>query len=158
MCLLLQCMCSLVFRTLVSENLNAFEVKIQARRQDFQKGGYMDVCMPVCMHYFISMQGLGGGGRPAPPGNFWNFDALRLLLRPFWNGRLHPSSQKWCDSRLFGCRSLLAVSQEKVNSRAPEIVIYLRTYLRPFTSVVLPLYTRASSALTKAVLVTIKLV
>ena len=29
--------------------------------QDFQKGGYMDVCMPVYMHNFINMQDWGLG-------------------------------------------------------------------------------------------------
>ena len=53
----------------------------QARSQDFQKGGYMDVCMPVWMRNFISMQncwggGGGGGGRVwghATPENFLKF-------------------------------------------------------------------------------------
>ena len=52
------------------------------RSQDFQKGGYMDVCMPVCMHNFISMLasfdwGVGG----MLPQEI--FKILRLFLRPF---------------------------------------------------------------------------
>ena len=38
------------------------QVGDQARSQDFQKGGYMNVCMPVCMDNFISIQDWWSGG------------------------------------------------------------------------------------------------
>ena len=47
--LAVQCIC-----TFTSSYILGYEV--QACSQNFQKGGYMDVCMPVCMHNFISTQ------------------------------------------------------------------------------------------------------
>ena len=47
----------------------------------------MDVCMPVCM------QDWGGSGGMLPQEILEILDALRLLLRPFWNRRLHTSSK-----------------------------------------------------------------
>ena len=42
---------------------------MQTRNQEFQKGGYMNVCMYAC-------------NKHAPPEKL---DALGLLLRPFWD-------------------------------------------------------------------------
>ena len=86
----------------------------------------------------------------APPGNFQKLDALRLLLRPFWD-RSRALVATWLAAILhpiFGCPCMhLFISTRegtylgwqnsrwddinwKDNSRAPELAIYLRTYLR----------------------------
>ena len=113
----------------------------------------------MCMYACKSRQAcktIGGvwGHVHAPPGNF-KLDALRLLLRPFWDrsravvatcmarGVLHP---------IFVCSCMHLLSQLNLNfyerryyrtaggltsmkgqlliSRVPEIAIYLRSYLR----------------------------
>ena len=50
----------------------------EAHTQDFQKGGYMGV-RRVCMHKHVRLGGMGA----CSPKEFLN--ALRLLLRPFWD-------------------------------------------------------------------------
>ena len=55
---------------------------MQACSQDFLKGDYMGVVC-VCMHaYSCKTRGVWGH---VPLGCFAKLDALRLLLRPFWD-------------------------------------------------------------------------
>ena len=99
---------------------------------------------------------LGGIWGHAPPGNFLKLDALRMLLRPFWDRRIAVVATwlaEYCiqflavhacicyanwlristregtkvDRTAGGVTSL---EGQLVTSRAPEIAIYLRTYLR----------------------------
>ena len=53
---------------------------LQARSQDFSKGGVTW----TSDHKYTCARSLGGWGH-GPPGNFRKLDALRLLLRPFWD-------------------------------------------------------------------------
>ena len=48
------------------------------------EGGYMHGCL-IYMYACLSNTIEGPKGMHAPPGNFLKLDALRLLLRPFWN-------------------------------------------------------------------------
>ena len=50
---------------------------MQARSQDFQKGGYIDVCMYVC----ISMQDLGGREACSPGSSYM----ARRVLHPIFS-------------------------------------------------------------------------
>ena len=110
----------------------------------------------MCMYICIKHVRLGGSGGMRPR----KLDALRLLLRPFWDQSravvatwlVSIASNFWLFTYAFGMPADFEFPREKVlkvdrtaggvtspkgqlvNSRVPEIAIYLRTHLcaRPF--------------------------
>ena len=139
------CVCVLI-------NRSAFTKHNQARSQDFEVGGYMDLYMPL---------GEGGGEvvfGHASPGN-----SLKILMLwdCFWghfgtdvSTRLQKNGMTPDCSVAAHCWPWLSIEGQLVNSRAPKLAIYLRSYLRVIKYPGCYSFIRAFR--TKAVLVTFK--